>query len=92
MVHPAGLPPANSPFEAEDDHNFTTDAEAKDEGRMTNDELGRGSFFIHISSFQTGGLPRIRTEFSPVKSRDFTLKVCNPCEHEGGVEPPRPDL
>ena len=27
LVHPAGLPPANSPFEAEDDHNFTTDAE-----------------------------------------------------------------
>ena len=26
MVHPAGLPPANSPFEAEDDNNFTTDA------------------------------------------------------------------
>ena len=26
-MHPAGLPPANSPFEAEDDHNFTTDAE-----------------------------------------------------------------
>src|SRR5262245_59724867 len=27
LAHPAGLPPANSPFEAEDDHNFTTDAE-----------------------------------------------------------------
>src|ERR1017187_2342167 len=27
LVHPAGLPPTNSPFEAEDDHNFTTDAE-----------------------------------------------------------------
>src|SRR5438093_13144409 len=26
LVHPAGLPPANSPFEAEDDNNFTTDA------------------------------------------------------------------
>ena len=26
-MHPAGLPPANSPFEAEDDHNFTTDAQ-----------------------------------------------------------------
>ena len=25
-MHPAGLPPANSPFEAEDDNNFTTDA------------------------------------------------------------------
>src|SRR5229473_3132606 len=27
LVHPAGLPPANSPFEAEDDNYFTTDAE-----------------------------------------------------------------
>ena len=27
LVHPAGLSPANSPFEAEDDHNFTTDAQ-----------------------------------------------------------------
>ena len=27
LVHPAGLPPANSPFEAEDDNSFTTDAE-----------------------------------------------------------------
>ena len=27
---------------------------------------------------QNGGLPRNRTEFSPVKSRDFTVKVCHP--------------
>ena len=27
---------------------------------------------------QIGGSPRTRTEFSPVKSRDFTVKVCNP--------------
>ncbi len=27
---------------------------------------------------KAGGSPRIRTEFSPVKSRDFTIKVCNP--------------
>jgi len=27
-----------------------------------------------------GGSPRIRTVFSPVKSRDFTIKVCNPKE------------
>src|SRR5205085_5507085 len=26
LVHPAGFPPADSPFEAEDDNNFTTDA------------------------------------------------------------------
>ena len=29
LAHPAGLPPANSPFEAEDDCNFTTDAFGK---------------------------------------------------------------
>ena len=38
---------------------------------------------IQQSSYPTphseiGGLPRIRTVFSPVKSRDFTIKVCNP--------------
>ena len=27
---------------------------------------------------EIGGSPRIRTVFSPVKSRDFTIKVCNP--------------
>jgi hypothetical protein len=31
VVHPAGLPPADSPFEAEDDNNFTTDAKAVSE-------------------------------------------------------------
>jgi hypothetical protein len=47
---------------------------------------------------EIGGLPRIRTVFSPVKSRDFTVKVCNPGGHpqgsqrEGGVEPPQPSL
>ena len=34
MVHPAGLPPANSPFEAEDDNNFTTDAEMEPMERL----------------------------------------------------------
>ena len=54
-MHPAGLPPANSPFEAEDDHSFTTDAEVKDEGRMMNDETGRTKHDelveLHHSSF-----------------------------------------
>ena len=30
----AGLPPANSPFEAEDDNNFTTDAEMEPMERL----------------------------------------------------------
>ena len=33
-MHPAGLPPANSPFEAEDDNNFTTDAEMEPMERL----------------------------------------------------------
>jgi hypothetical protein len=38
------------------------------------------SFFIHTSSFESGRLPRNRTEFAPGKSRDFTGKVCNPAK------------
>jgi hypothetical protein len=38
LVHPAGLPPANSPFVAEDDCNFTTDAGTKAEVRMQNED------------------------------------------------------
>jgi hypothetical protein len=38
LVHPAGLSPADSPFEAECDCNFTTDAGEKAEGRMKNPE------------------------------------------------------
>jgi hypothetical protein len=34
VVHPAGLPPADSPFEAEDDNNFTTDAKKAIEHRV----------------------------------------------------------
>ena len=41
--------------------------------------LIRNSAFFNLhSSLENGGSPRIRTEFSPVKSRDFTVKVCNP--------------
>ena len=34
LVHPAGLPPTNSPFEAEHDNNFTTDAEMEPMERL----------------------------------------------------------
>ena len=34
------------------------------------------SLLSHIG--KNGEVPRIRTGFSPVKSRDFTIKVCNP--------------
>jgi len=99
LVHPAGLPPANSPFEAEDDRNFTTDAEwpagPKLDGRVRlgrlRSKLRRGSFVFAVRRAKAGGSPRICTEFSPVKSRDFTIKVCDPSEREGGVEPPQSD-
>ena len=40
-MHPAGLPPANSPFEAEDDNNFTTDAETGDHAFMNDNPILR---------------------------------------------------
>ena len=36
------------------------------------------SDILSYGSVEIGGLPRIRTVFSPVKSRDFTAKVCSP--------------
>ena len=33
---------------------------------------------LSYGSVEIGGLPRSCTVFSPVKSRDFTIKVCNP--------------
>src|SRR5258708_6141870 len=33
---------------------------------------------LNYGSVEIGGPPRIRTVFSPVKSRDFTAKVCSP--------------
>ena len=41
LVHPAGLPPANSPFEAEDDNNFTTDAEMVGRGPVAAEARGQ---------------------------------------------------
>ena len=67
LVHPAGLPPANSPFEAEDDNNFTTDAEM----------VGCLGFAPSSRRLRAG------TSLSKFATRR---------RHEGGVEPPRPDL
>ncbi len=54
-----------------------------EECKMQNDEsascLLPAFCTLHSSlCIKNGGLPRIRTVFSPVKSRDFTAKVCNP--------------
>ena len=55
-------------------------AEARARGRLclAYARLRRGSLALAALRAKAGGLPRIRTEFSPVKSRDFTVKVCNP--------------
>ena len=67
LVHPAGLPPANSPFEAEDDNGFTTDAKM----------VGCLGFAPSSRRLRAG------TSLSKFATRT---------RHEGGVEPPRPDL
>ena len=41
---------------------------------------------LSYGSVEIGGPPRIRTVFSPVKSRDFTIKVCNPRRRDAKVE------
>jgi hypothetical protein len=95
MVHPAGLPPADSPFEAEDDCNFTTDAKMarRAEARVCGNScpparcvLRREPSLTPVSRAKAGGLPRTCTVFRPGKSRSFTVKVCNPIrldEHRG---------
>ena len=86
MALPAGLSPATATFEAS--HSDILSYGSETNGRW---ETGKGRkgergppFYAHLLTFpsahllETGGSPRIRTEFSPVKSRDFTVKVCNP--------------
>ncbi len=41
----------------------------------------------HISKI--GRSPQIRTAFTPVKSRGFTVKVCNPYGASGGTRTPK---
>ena len=43
------------------------------------------SLLSHIG--KNGEVPRIRTEFSPVKSRDFAAKFATRTRHESRVEP-----
>jgi hypothetical protein len=53
MVHPAGLPPANSPFEAEDDNSFTTDAVLNAEFGMRNENQNSPLLADPDSAFRT---------------------------------------
>ena len=86
LALPAGLSPATTTFEASHSDNLSYGSKRMDEGRSGRQRLpwpraateAPHRFFNPCSSLEIGGLPRIRTVFSPVKSRDFTLKVCSP--------------
>ena len=94
VVHPAGLPPANSPFEAEDDCNFTTDAEM---GPMERLALSWGharqftklllSLLSHIGKMVGchGFAPCSRRLRAGTSLSKFATRT----QREGGVEPPQ---
>src|SRR5437667_2877004 len=91
MALPAGLSPATTTFEASrsDILSYGSGEEWSGglmdwwiDGKRRPDSRGLLSTnpLLHysITPFRNGGPPRIRTVFSPVKSRDFTAKVCSP--------------
>src|SRR5947207_2495506 len=97
LVHPAGLPPANSPFEAEDDNNFTTDAEW---GRWR-DSHSRGA--MRPAVYETaavaaephrrnGGSPRCCPVLCGLRDRCIAAMLATRTRRVGGVEPPQPGL
>jgi hypothetical protein len=100
VVLPAGFPPATATFEASHSNNLSYGSERNAEGGMKNAESRRplavpkSEFFLLHSSFflPNGGPPRICTEFSPGKSRDFTSKVCNPVSQKSEVRDQRSDF
>ena len=66
LVHPAGLPPTNSPFEAEDDNNFTTDAEM----------VGRLGFAPSSRRLRAGtSLSKFATLLAVCKDRDTKAEL-----------------
>src|SRR6059036_2108908 len=66
LVHPAGLPPANSPFEAEDDNSFTTDAEM----------VGRLGFAPSSRRLRAGtSLSKFATLMAVCKDRDTKVEL-----------------
>jgi hypothetical protein len=83
LVLPAGFSPATATFEASHSDNLSYGSEM---GPMERLALSWGQCPAVYETAavaaephrRNGGLPRIRTVFSPVKSRDFTIKVCNP--------------
>src|SRR5712664_1920547 len=102
MVHPAGLPPANSPFEAEDDNNFTTDAEMEPMERLA---LSWGNVPGSLRNCRrtqvpvaaephrrNGGSPRCCPVLCGLRDRCIAAMLATQTRHEGGVEPPQPGL
>ena len=71
-MHPAGLPPANSPFEAEDDNDFTTDAEM----------VGRLGFAPSSRRLRAGtSLSKFATLMAVYKDRDTKAEL----NHRGQI-------
>ena len=72
LVHPAGLPPANSSFEAKDDNNFTTDAEM----------VGRLGFAPSSRRLRAGtSLSKFATLLAVCKDRDAKAEL----NHRGQI-------
>ena len=95
LVHPAGLPPANSPFEAEDDHNFTTDAKLEPAERLALSR-GRDPAVYKTAAVaaeprrQDGGSPRCCPVLCGFKRPLHRCHACNPkLVRRRGVAPGR---
>src|SRR6185503_290136 len=103
LVHPAGLPPANSPFEAEDDNNFTTDAEMEPMERA----FARGHLHsrgaLRRAVYETaavaaephrrnGGSPRCCPVLCGLRDRCIAAMLATRTPRVGGVEPPQSGL
>src|SRR5438105_11858672 len=91
MVLPAGISPATWRFEAARSDNLSYGSDKNWSNGLVEwwiyessaEEFRTLDSIIHLSinpsiHSEDGGLPRTCTVFSPVKSRDFTVKVCNP--------------
>ena len=97
LAHPAGLPPANSPFEAEDDNDFTTDAEMGPMERLAL-SWGKARQFTKLVLSLLSHIGKLvgRHGFAPCSRRVRTgtslSKFATRSRREGGVEPPQPDL
>ena len=101
LVHPAGLPPANSPFEAEDDNRFhhgcgnglPSRSRQVMKARLRTGVLRRGSLRHPLCSWRRlAGCHGLAPCSVRVRAGASLSKFAARSRHEGGVEPPQPDL